>query len=462
MNRLHDRISSEPHVTFRIPIMTSFVILCFCSFLSAQTSTELNYAPSPADNPLKGLVPYSGQGDPFPHSLEFWYFPMNQLMIGKNQFDWTVTDEMLDTIARRGCQAVIRVYMEYPTKDASFAPQFLIDEGVKVTKYQHDKDVTHAIDYNDPRTVDAMVRFIKAFGEKYDGDPRLGFITMGILGQWGEWHTYPRDDLWASKKTQASVMDAFEKAFQTTKVLMRYPAGDETWEKAPNDKRPFGYHDDSFAWATLDTGNDDDSWFYMPALAEAGQGAVDKWKTQPIGGEIRPEIWGCVFDKPSCAPKGQEFEKCVEITHASWLMDSGMFSLGEKPTPERRAEAIRQIQKMGYELYVQSVDTKIANKKLDLNLKIENKGVAPFYYDWPIEIAVTDMSNNQLAKVKTDWRLSQIMPDKVSQWKTSMELARDEPNLKIFLRAVNPLKGGRPFRFANETQRPNGVLVLKQ
>ena len=31
------------------------------------------YAPSPADNPLKGFVPYAGQGRDFPHSVEFGY-----------------------------------------------------------------------------------------------------------------------------------------------------------------------------------------------------------------------------------------------------------------------------------------------------------------------------------------------------------------------------------------------------
>ncbi len=61
---------------------------------------------------------------------------------------------------------------------------------------------------------------------------------------------------------------------------------------------PFGYHDDSFAWATLETGRKEDDWFFQPALRQAGPEALTKWKSQPIGGEIRPEVWGCVFDKP--------------------------------------------------------------------------------------------------------------------------------------------------------------------
>ena len=96
-------------------------------------------------------------------------------------------------------------------------------------------------------------------------------------------------------------MDAFENSFGKTKVLMRYPAGDDQATYASNKLRPFGYHDDSFAWATLATGKAEDEWFFESILKAASPAAIDKWKTQPIGGEIRPEVWGTVFDVPGSA-----------------------------------------------------------------------------------------------------------------------------------------------------------------
>ncbi len=215
------------------------LFICFShnhASLQAQT-IQLNYRSAPADNPLKGLVPYVGQGEPFPHSMEFWYFPMDQLMTGPASFDWSLIERQLDTISSRGCQAVMRVYMEYPGKKSA-VPEFLLKQGVKVASYKHDGQMNHTPDYNDPRTRKAMKSFIAAFGAKYDGDPRVGFITMGILGHWGEWHTYPKGELFASEEVQAEVMDAFEAAFKTTKVLMRYPAGLDAWKKAPNHTRP--------------------------------------------------------------------------------------------------------------------------------------------------------------------------------------------------------------------------------
>lgn len=45
------------------------------------------YAPGPADNPLKGFVPYAGQGRSFPHSLEFNYLSLASMMTGPTNFN---------------------------------------------------------------------------------------------------------------------------------------------------------------------------------------------------------------------------------------------------------------------------------------------------------------------------------------------------------------------------------------
>jgi len=140
-------------------------------------------------------------------------------------------------------------------------------------------------------------------------------------------------------------MDLFEAAFKSKPILMRYPAGTDDWSYAQNSNRPFGFHDDSFAWATVDTGKKDDSWFFQASLKRAG--LLDAWKTKMIGGEIRPEVWGCVFDDKSCEVKGQEFDRCVSKTHASWLMDSGMFGEAGKPTKERVRNATAKVGKDG-------------------------------------------------------------------------------------------------------------------
>lgn len=439
--------------------MMMFAALLLLVGNSAQAQqVQLKYQASPVDNPLKGLVPYWGQAANFPCSMEFWYFSIRDLMIGPNEFDWSPIEEKLEQVRRRGNQMVIRTYLEYPGRPSAM-PKFLSDQGVKLIEYQHEGKRNLTPDYHDPKLIEAMERFVAAFGKKYDGDPRVGFITMGVLGHWGEWHTYPREKLFASKANQTRVQDAFAMAFQTTKVLMRYPAGSDDWAHAPNHTHPFGYHDDSFAWATLDTGKPDDAWFFETAMKQAGKRAIEKWKTQPVGGEIRPEIWGCVFDSPSCAPKGQEFETAVKRLHVSWLMDSGMFALADPPPGgERIAEAKKQVRQMGYELFIASVKKQKNAGQTQIELKVENKGVAPFYYRWPVEVVQLDASQTELAATQTDWDLTRVLPGQVIQWRATIATVDSASQLAI--RIPNPMSGGKPLRFANETQRENGLLLL--
>ena len=189
----------------------------------------LEYAPAPVDNPLKGLVPYAGDWKGrFPHSMEYGYLPLSALVIRPDQYDWAPLEKLLDTCSSRGHQVVFRIYLEYPGKTDGI-PAFLINEGLKIHKYQ-DRTATHPVsnvtpDYADTRLRTVLKRFIAAFGKKYDGDARIGYITAGLLGHWGEWHTYPREELFASKEVQTEVMDAYEAAFRITPVLLRYPSG---------------------------------------------------------------------------------------------------------------------------------------------------------------------------------------------------------------------------------------------
>ena len=439
---------------------------------SAATTINLKWRDPPLDNPLRGLVPYASQmpwvpeGDNqvaqlkftksmakvFPHSVEFFYISLAELMEGNGKFDWAPLENRLKQISGRGCQCTFRVFLEYPGKTNAI-PQFLIDDGLKVRHWKSEDGEIHTPDYEDPRIRKAMRQFIAAMGERYDGDARIAWLTVGMLGLWGEWHDYPKEELFASKEVQTEIMDAYEAAFNKTKLHLRYPAGDQDYSHAANAERDFGYHDDSFAWATIPTGKSEDDWFFGSLLESAGPAAVDKWKSEPIGGEIRPETWGCVFEEPGCAPKGQEFDKCVQHTHVSWLMDSGMFL---KPQPKKLIDmAKKKTASMGYQLTIESATLKMEADNRSVYVKIGNRGVAPFYYRWTVETVLLDSNNHPAAKIANDWKLPEVMPGEVSSWR--LLLPEDAPEVpRIGIRVPNPMSGGFPLRFANEEQMLDG------
>lgn len=400
---------------------------------------ELSYRPAPVDNPLRGLVPFvSASGkDHFPHSMEFRYFSLRDLVSAPGRYDWSAVEETLREVSERGNQLIFRVFCEYPGKGLH-VPGFLVEGGLKITEWKDHAGVTnHTPDYSNPDLRELLVDFIGAMGEKFDGDPRIAFVTAGILGKWGEWHNHPREGLWAGKEVQLEVMAQLEESFRRTHVLLRYPVGEPSPLYAANAGRPFGYHDDSFAWATLETGKKKDNWYFETALKAAG--ADGNWRRFPVGGEIRPELWANSFTS-RWHPEAQDFNACVQRTHASWLMDSGLFDKRFPLDEERRQTALFEASHLGYELYVREAKW----EKEYLYLTVDNLGVAPFYYNWSVELQVVDGTRMNF---NPEWDVRMVLPGKPVVWQSRVPRA---PAYRV--RVVNPMGGGKPLRFANEEQ----------
>jgi hypothetical protein len=173
----------------------------------------------------------------------------------------------------QGKHVDLRVYIDYPSHSSGL-PGWLKDE-VLLTHYTNHGGGASP-DYNNPRMVAAMERLIEAMGCRYDGNPRVAFIELGLLGFWGEWHTWPRDDLYAKPETERRVIDAFHRAFPHKILMARYArdhAGSQPW---------LGFHDDMFP---QDTDNGED-WSFLAGLARSGR--MDNWEKAAIGGEMVP------------------------------------------------------------------------------------------------------------------------------------------------------------------------------
>ena len=443
-----------PRFLFTAAVFLSGVLLAMDGLSAAEPVVfEPAYKAGPADNPLKGFVPYAGQGKDFPHSLEFNYLPLASIMTGPKEFNWAPMESLLDDIASRGCQSVFRIYMEYPNKPSG-VPEYLVKAGVKIRKWTNTNTqpfppaVDHTPDYEDPRLREALKNFIAALGARYDGDPRIGFITAGLLGTWGEWHCYPHTEWFASKTVQAEVMDAYEVAFKKTPVLLRYPAGENDYAHAANGHRKFGYHDDSFAWATLDTGRKDEEWFYLTALRKAGPVAMERWKTAPIGGEIRPELWPCLWKKEGCK-EGQDLAHCVRETHATWLMES---STSSPLAPDERERALAAARSLGYELQAVKATAALEARALEVSVTLKNLGVAPFYADWPVRVLAVDSAGVESGS-EMPFVLKSLLPAASDTQAVKLDLGKlAAGEIKLLVGISNPLKGGKPFRFANADQ----------
>jgi hypothetical protein len=414
--------------------------------------TELAAGHEPATNPLKGFIPYQGSYTTFPYSMEWQYFPVNAVMSGPDTFDWTKVDEVLDDIASRGHQTALRFYLDYPTKPSG-VPQYLLDGGLNTHAYDdYGNDGVSVIpDYDDPALRTAMDHFIAALGERYDGDPRIGYLQAGLLGFWGEWHTYPyngtggKPDYFASASTQQEVLQDFVGAFHKTQLEVRNP-------DSANAALPIGYHDDSFA---LETKTSSLGWHFMDNMTAAG--ATDKWKQYSIGGELRPELQGCIFSAAGCPELedggDNDFPGSVAQTHATWMINQYAFGTGYSAAD--KATALAATESLGYSFRTTEalVPASTTATAIPVGMEVENTGVAPFYYDWPITLAAVDATGAVVRTVTTAWHLSDIASGATKRFTGTMDLnGLPAGSYSIVAQGTNPLANGTPIRFANAAQ----------
>ncbi len=448
-------MAPRPAPAQRARFLPSAFLALLLPGLADASETPLAYAPAPPDNPLKGFVPYLRAERSFPHSLEWDYTKLSEVMKGPAEFNWGPFEAKLNAAASRGHQFVARFYLEWPGRSTG-VPAHLLAAGLLMRAWTNTNTqpwppaLDHTPDYEDLRLRGALTNFITAFGARYDGDPRLGFVELGLLGTWGEWHNHPHAEWFASKTVQREILDAYEAAFRRTPLLARYPAGGNDPRYEPNSNRNLGYHDDSFGWATAHTGRRGQEWYFETRLRQAG--ALGKWRTHPIGGEVRPEVWNCLFDEPTCAPSGQSFAECLAATHASWLCNEGVFK--GTLAGAARERALEAARRLGYEFHVTHARLAIVSEQLHVAVTVTNTGVAPFYGDWPIELGLLDAQGRLTTTWQPNWKLTSILPGEPAITLKHASALDPLPNgsCRVLMRVRNPLANGLPLRFANQTQ----------
>jgi hypothetical protein len=384
------------------------------------TPHPLAFAASPPDNPDKGLLPYYVPGGPpgggFPHSLEWSYLGLDTLMKGADAFDWSALDAMLDEVALRGNRMALRPYIEYPGKPLAL-PGFLSGS----LALRHD-DVSNidSPDYDDPDLVRALETFIAAFGARYDGDPRLAYVQLGLIGLWGEWQTYPYDGTAVTGRpnymptlaTQSALVDDYRRAFPRTPLQVRFASTDGGHAVDVG----VGLHDNSWCYresregsAPLGTtlpvslGGWGDSFLQI----ELETDAENTWIEATVAGEVRNEVQSVLL---AGGPQVDALTTCVGLTHASWLVDDG----GVTNTSPTDAPTSSFARSLGYELTVTAAyfdaSTLATGTAATIAVTVENRGVARFPSAWPVVLGVRDAGGAIVATVTTDWDLRTIQP----------------------------------------------------
>ena len=319
-------------------------------------------------NPLKGFKEWFTDTNNEWSTVGKYYIGWNQLENNAHDgldkiLDWT--NAHFGGLENKNIKIVPRVWLDYPGKDPAWPADMMVG------------------DYTSEQFKTRLKAFVKKLGQAWDNDPRIAYIEMGIIGKWGEQHSPSPDE-----EMQKILFNVFSDAFKSKKVLRRYP-----WEFVNDD---LGIYWDSFAhWNEVVT--------HEPAMLNMG----DYWKTQIVEGETAYD-WGDYKIQPGDDPD----DTMMDTVHRYYLEDLiyelhcsglGWVTHYNQSIPEAKAGGEEVQKTFGYRFvlddfsYPKRVNT---GEPFSVSFKVINKGSAPFYYNWPVELSFLDEDKNVVWRQK--------------------------------------------------------------
>ena len=244
--------------------------------------------------------------------------------------------------------------------------------------------------------------FIGKLGRVMNNDPRVAYIEAGIYGLWGEEH---EDSL--SRAAQKNLADAFHRAFPDKLVMIRCPR-DCMGEG-------FGMYWDSFAHI--------DEEFYARDCVR-----FMDWRKAVMGGEVAHN-WGHHWIQPGddmndtfTAPEHLDrFLDYVFWQHNNHL---GMW-MERDDRYENALKGLSEYQKIaGYRYVLERVEYGAQNGTMQVTFDVKNIGASPFYYRWPVSVALLDADGNAIWQGEFDNDIRTWMPG--DKW-NFISRAYDEP-----------------------------------
>jgi Domain of unknown function (DUF4832)/Beta-galactosidase len=346
----------------------------------------------------------------------YWRFLEPQ----KGVFNWDMIDHALQTAHARHQTLMLRI-APHGTDAASDVPDWYRQEtGEKFHPAPGGWQATKGkwlVDPENPAYAKEFGDFIRALGNRYDGDPELDLVDISILAAWGE----GAGTNLLSDSTRRALIDSYTDSFHKTPLVTQL--GDEktvgytlskSYEDAPNNAAAMqraaslGEEPPHVGWRADclgDLGEFSKTFNLMTDVypeAIISLGLADAWKTAPV----TMEACGVMQDWKN---RGWDLQYIIDQS-IKWHMSS--FNAKSSPVPpEWRAQVDQWLNRMGYRFvlrrftYPETVD---ASRQLAFTSWWENKGDAPAYRMYPLALRLK--SGNNSAVLVTDADVRTWMP----------------------------------------------------
>ncbi|RJE87542.1 DUF4832 domain-containing protein [Paenibacillus sp. 1011MAR3C5] len=435
------------------------------------------------NNPYAGWVPWAkdkskpdGESYAQPHSLVYAGISWRELEPVRGQFDWAGVEEkyQFDFWTQSGKRINLRIVLDLPTSDPAHMdiPDWLYDslqdEGDAGVWYDTAEiGAGFSPNYNSGLLLEEHERLIAAVAERYNDDPRIAYIQLGSLGHWGEWHTWPAGSgVFPYLSVSDQYVGHYLTHFTDKKIGMRkpFPIANENSLGLFNDV--FGIKSSTNEWLGwtqngwagigefVDPGDD-------PAEKQAASAMPDFWKYSFSGGEFaegNPAKW--LRDDAIMETLRQTRE-----SHTSWLGPAAPSDVPLGSELQRNIDAMHKL--MGYRFVLEAAKltgSAVPGGQLNLSMLWNNKGVAPFYFDWPLQLRLVDGSGRIAASTTAEnVDIRQWLPGR-TEATASLKLpgGLSAGSYALTVAILDPETGEPGIRLANEGRGADGGYLIGQ
>ncbi len=321
--------------------------------------------------PMTGIVLWSDSDNVETDAitLEYRYCGYNEVVQPNGDYDFSKLDRVLDEIAARKHQAVLRFYFAYVGKKTTVPDMIRKRSDYEETVGKSEGEKTHFCDWSNTALQDFTIDFYTRFAKRYDNDPRIAFLQTGF-GLWAEYHIYegPRKmgKTFPAKKFQTRFLKHLSQQFTSLPWSISVDAADYDYSPLEDNdellKLNFGVFDDSFLCKPHPKENAINWKVLKP----------DRWKRAPGGGEF--SYYNRRDQKNALAengPNGVPFATAAKQFHISYM-------IGNDQPQYRSLQDIKAASMVtGYRFEVTAAD--LTDRTLQLT--VTNTGIAPIYRD---------------------------------------------------------------------------------
>jgi hypothetical protein len=280
----------------------------------------------------------------------------------EGKYDWSLIDMAIQKYGSVGLQVALRITC---ADDFSYStPKWVFDAGAKSGLWG-----TWVMPvWEDPIFLEKLDNFLRALGEKYNGDPKIAYIDVGTLGIFGEGHMMEMSTYSMPLECILAQFEMYENYFPDTLKVANDPImHNSEWIPIILEKGGFGYRTD------VVPGDRANARFFTSDLLER---IIKFWKKGPI--IFEPDHYNNASLNGDWGD-GWDALELVDIAHASFFGLHGMSERIYRENPEV-FDAISK--RLGYRLIPGEVSLPQeveAHGNFDMAVDWKNVGAAPCY-----------------------------------------------------------------------------------